>query len=88
MSLNFNNASLTSTAKASGKRVVVKVIVDLDTGRNEWLSAVVIAESLLGTHDTVRTKWVPIEEKYRVTITGSQVKSKVTSVSLVSMTNS
>ena len=74
MSLSTHNASLTTNAKASGKKLTLKVIKNLDTDRQTWLSEVVMKSSLLGSHDTIRTQWVPIDEDQRVKIIGLNQK--------------
>ena len=68
MSLITHNASLTTNAKASGKKLTLRVIKNLDTDRQTWLSEVVMKSSLLGSHDTIRTQWVPIDDETRLKI--------------------
>ena len=61
MSLSMRKAMLTTNAKASGRRLTVTVIKDLDADRAGWLKEVVLKSQLLGQYDTIQTKWVPKE---------------------------
>ena len=80
MSLTAHHANLSSNAKASGKKLVLKIIKQLDIDRSAWLSDVVLKSSLLGTHDTVRTQWSPKnydhDVKYLGSTVGLTIKSK------------
>jgi hypothetical protein len=73
MSLTAHHANLSSNAKASGRKLVLEVIKNLDVDRSAWLSDVVLKSSLLGTHDTVRTQWNPKNHDHDVKYLGSTV---------------
>ena len=73
MSLSTHNANLSSNAKASGKKLSLRVIKNLDVDRSAWLSDVVLKSSLLGTHDTIRTQWSPKDHDHEVKFLGSSV---------------
>ncbi len=60
---------LTANAEASGRRLTVTVIKDLDADRAGWLK-VVLKSQLLGQYETIQTKWVPRDNDYQVKITG------------------
>ena len=66
----MRKAMLTTNAKASGRRLTVTVIKDLDADRAGWLKEVVLKSQLLGQYDTIQTKWVPRDNDYQVKITG------------------
>ncbi len=66
MSLRTHNANLSSNAKASGKKLSLKVTKDSD--RPSWLSDVALKSSLLGTHHTIRTQWNPKDHDHDVKI--------------------
>ena len=62
---------LTTNAKASGRRLTVTVIKDLDADTAGWLKEVVLKSQLLGQYDTMQTKWVSRDNDYQVKITGT-----------------
>ena len=71
MSLSqYNVGQLTSNAKAQGRNFNLRVIKSLDSDRGPWLSDVVIKASLLGSHDTVRTQWIPVDDETLLRFTG------------------
>ena len=67
---------LTTNAKASGRKLTLTVIKDLDKDRQPWMAEVVLKSGLLGTHDTIRTRWLPQDRDYQVKITGMAQKTK------------
>jgi hypothetical protein len=68
---------LTTTAKASGRKLTLTVIKNLDKDRQPWMAEVVLKSGLLGQHDTIRTKWVPQNQDYQVKVTGmAQAKAQ------------
>ena len=76
MSLSQYNLSsqLTTNAKAQGRKLTLKVVMNLDTDRSDWVSDVVIKMSLIGTHDTLRICWTPVDHETILEITGSKKK--------------
>ena len=77
MSLSNQSAMLTTTAKASGRKLTLTVIKNLDKDRQPWMAEVVLKSGLLGQHDTIRTKWVPQNQDYQVKVTGmAQAKAQ------------
>ena len=70
---------LTTNAKASGRKLTLTIIKDLDKDRQPWLVEVVMRNGLLGQHDTIRTKWIPQDQDYQVKVTGmGQAKAQPT----------
>ena len=60
---------LTTNAKASGRKLTLTIIKDLDQDRQTWMEEVVRKSGLLGQHDTICTKWIPQDQDYLVKIT-------------------
>jgi hypothetical protein len=54
--------------------------MNLDTDRSDWVSDVVIKMSLIGTHDTLRICWIPVDHETILEITGSKKKQINSSV--------
>ena len=79
MSLSTHHTNLSSNAKASGKKLALKVIKNLDIDRSAWLSDVVLKSSLLGTHDTVKTQWNHKDHDHEVKFLGSSVSLAIKS---------
>ena len=75
MSLSQYNVSLTSSAKAQGTKLVIKIIRSLDSDRGSWLADTVFKATLLGQHDTIRTQWVAIDEETCLKVTGTTLKT-------------
>ena len=72
----MQSAMLTTNAKASGRKLTLIELKDLDD-RQRWMADVVLKAGLLGSHDTIRTVWVPQNQDYQVKITGmASVKSQ------------
>ena len=76
MSLSMQSAMLTTNAKASGRKLTLILIKDLDNDRQPWMVDVILKSGLLGQHDTIRTKWIPQDQDYQVKITG-MVQAKI-----------
>ena len=72
MSLSMQGANLTTNAKASGRKLTLLVIKDLEKDREPWMADVVRKSELLGQHDTINTKWIPQNQDYQVKILGLQ----------------
>ncbi len=76
MSLSqFNLGSqLTTNAKAQGRKLALKVVINLETDRSDWVSDVVIKASLIGPHDTLRDddRWIPAGIETLLEITGDK----------------
>ena len=70
MSLSRQSAMLTTNAKASGRKLTLTVIKNLDKERKTWMVEVIRKSGLLGQHDTIRVKWLPQNQDYQVAITG------------------
>ena len=81
MSLTTHNATLTTNARASGKKQVLQVIKDLDHDRQTWMGDLVIKSMLLGNHDTVRVQWIPVDEETRLKIIGTNENPPLDGVS-------
>ncbi len=79
MSLSTHHTNLSWNAKASGKKLVLKVVKNLGIDRSTWLSDVVLKSSLLGTHDTVKTQWSPKDHDHDVKFLGSSVSLAIKS---------
>ena len=75
MSLSQYNVSLTSSAKAQGTKLVIKIIRSLDSDRGSWLADTVFKATLLGQHDTIRTQWVAIDEETCLKVTGTTLRT-------------
>ena len=77
MSLSQYNQSsqLTTNAKAQGRKLALKVVINLETDRSDWVSDVVIKSSLIGPHDTLRDRWIPVGIETLLEITGDKKKS-------------
>ena len=67
---------LTTNAKASGRKLTLTVIKNLDKERKTWMVEVIRKSGLLGQHDTIRVKWLPQNQDYQVTITGTAHPAK------------
>ena len=70
MSLSMRSAILTTNAKASGRKLTLMIIKDLEKDREPWMADVVRKSELLGQHDTINMKWIPQNQDYQVKITG------------------
>ena len=90
MSLSQYNQSsqLTTSAKAQGRKLALKVVINLETDRSDWVSDVVIKSSLIGPHDTLRDRWIPVGIETLVEITGNKNKSINSSSTFRGMTSS
>ena len=66
----MRSANLTTNAKASGRKLTLLIIKDLERDRELWMADVVRKSELLGQHDTINTKWIPQNQDYQVKITG------------------
>ena len=66
----MRGANLTTNAKASGRKLTLLIIKDLEKDREPWMADVVRKSELLGQHDTINTKWIPQNQDYQVKITG------------------
>ena len=66
----MRSANLTTNAKASGRKLTLLIIKDLEKDREPWMADVVRKSELLGQHDTINTKWIPQNQDYQVKITG------------------
>ena len=79
MSLSMQSTMLTTNAKASGRKLTLIIIKELDNDRDAWMADVIRKIGLLGVHDTIRVKWIPQDQDYHVKITGMvQAKSQPT----------
>ena len=66
----MRSANLTTNAKASGRKLTLLIIKDLEKDREPWMADVVRKSELLGQHDTINMKWIPQNQDYQVKITG------------------
>ena len=64
------SANLTTVAKASGRKLTLILITDLEKERQPWMADVILKSGLLGTHDTITTMWEPRDRDYDVKILG------------------
>ena len=60
----MRSANLTTNAKASGRKLTLLIIKDLEKDREPWMADVV------RKHDTINMKWIPQNQDYQVKITG------------------
>ena len=89
MSLSqYNVVQMTSDVKAQGRTLNLRLITSLDSDRGPWLSDVVIKTSLLGSHDTVRTQWIPVDDETLLRVTGEKLRKINSSSTRKSMTSS
>ena len=72
----YNQSSqLTTSVKAQGRKLALKVVINLETDRSDWVSDVVIKASLIRPHDTLRERWISVGIETQLEIQGSKNKS-------------
>jgi hypothetical protein len=84
----YNMIQLTLNAKAQGRELNLRLIKSLDSDRGPWLSDVVIKASLLGSHDTVRTQWISVDDETLLRVTGEKLREANSSSNKKGMTSS
>ncbi len=89
--MSLSQYNLRSQLTTNVRRLALKVVLNLDTDRSDWVSDVVVKIALVGPHDTLRDCWIPVGFETLLEITGdekNQINSSSTSKGKTSSSSS